>query len=354
MKKDLFGLFVHEIAAEIIPLGLEKYRANQIAEWLYRRGAVQFMDMNNLSLKNRLLLEDTFTITTAEARTVQHAADGSTDKYLLAFPDGAAVETVLMRHPYGNSVCVSTQIGCAMGCRFCASTLLGKSRDLSAGEILRQVLFIQQALQQENSKIHSLVIMGTGEPLENYDNVLRFMRLCHEPYCLNLSYRHMTLSTSGLVPQIDALAEEGLPITLSISLHAPNNAIRSEIMPINRKYPLEMVLAAADRYAEKTGRRVTYEYILLHGINSLPEQARELASLLRGRLANVNLIPANPVPERGILRPTETSIREFLTILQQRGITATVRKEMGSDIQAACGQLRYRSFKEDPKNISEP
>ena len=345
MKKELFGLFSHEIAAAIIPCGLEKYRVNQIVEWLYRRGAVNFMEMENIPLNKRILLDTQFTITKSKVRTAQHAADGSTDKYLLEFQDGAAVETVLMRHAYGNSICVSTQVGCAMGCRFCASALLGKSRDLSAGEILRQVLFIQQILLKEQSKLHSLVIMGTGEPLDNYDNVLRFMRLCHEQYCLNLSYRHITLSTSGLVPQIDALADEGLPITLSISLHAPNNTIRSEIMPINKKYPIELLLAAADRYAAKTGRRVTYEYILLQGLNSLPEQARELAALLRGRLANVNLIPANPVPERGILRPNSASIREFLNILQQRGLTVTVRKEMGSDIQAACGQLRYQSFK---------
>ena len=345
MKTELFGLFTHEIAAAIIPCGLEQYRAKQIGEWLYRHGVENFIDMKNIPLTQRILLDSQFTIIKSKVRCAQHAADKSTDKYLLEYQDGAAVETVLMRHKYGNSICVSTQVGCAMGCRFCASSLLGKSRDLSTGEILRQVLFIQQILKQEGSKLHSLVIMGTGEPLENYDNVLRFMRLCHEPYCLNLSYRHMTLSTSGLVPQIDALADEGLPITLSISLHAPNNSVRSELMPINKKYPIELLLAAADRYAAKTGRRVTYEYILLQGINSLPEQARELAVLLRGRLANVNLIPANPVPERGILRPNSSSVREFLTILQQRGITATVRKEMGSDIQAACGQLRYQSFK---------
>ena len=349
MKQELFGLFLAEIADAIIPYNIEKYRAKQIADWLYRHGADYFADMKNIPAKLRSLLDSQFSISQVKVLSVQHAADSSTDKYLLQFQDGSAVETVLMRHSYGNSVCVSTQVGCAMGCRFCASTLLGKSRDLSAGEILRQVLFIQQILNKEQSKLHSLVIMGTGEPLENYANVLRFMRLCHEPYCLNLSYRHMTLSTAGLIPQIDMLADEGLPITLSISLHAPNNVIRSRLMPINNKYPIELLLAAADRYAQKTGRRITYEYILLKEINSLPEHARELAVLLQGKLANVNLIPANPVPERGLLRPAASSIREFLTILQQKGISVTIRKEMGADIQAACGQLRYRSFKELPQ-----
>jgi 23S rRNA (adenine2503-C2)-methyltransferase len=342
MKTDLFGMFIEEIAAKIHPYGLEKYRAGQIAEWLYRHGVYNFMDMKNIPLEKRRLLAEYFSILTVAEQAARHSEDGKTSKYLLVFADGFAVETVLMRQTYGNSVCVSTQVGCAMGCQFCASTLLGKSRDLSAGEMLRQILYVQQVLAKDKGGIHSLVIMGTGEPLNNYENVVRFMRLCHEKYCLNLGYRNITLSTVGLVPEIDRLSAEGLPVTLSISLHAPNNEIRSKLMPVNNRYPLDMLLAAADRYSLQTGRRVTYEYILLDKINCWPEQARQLASLLRGRLANVNLIPANPVPERGFLRPDAPVIREFMQILEQRGIAVTVRREMGADIQAACGQLRYQ------------
>jgi 23S rRNA (adenine2503-C2)-methyltransferase len=346
MKTDLYGLFVDEIAAVILPYGLEKYRGGQIAEWLYHHGIVNFMDMTNIPLEKRRLLADHFSILPVGEQTVRHSADGRTSKYLLAFADGAAVETVLMRQSYGNSVCISTQVGCEMGCQFCASSLLGKSRDLLAAEMVRQVLYIQGVLAKEKRAIHSLVIMGTGEPLANYENVLRFIRLCHEKYCLNLGYRNITLSTVGLVPEIDQLATEGLPVTLSVSLHAPNNAIRSKLMPVNNRYPLEMLLAAASRYSVMTGRRVTYEYILLDGINCRPEHARELASLLRGRLANVNLIPANPVPERGFLRPDALTIKEFAGVLEQRGITATVRREMGADIQAACGQLRHQLLRD--------
>lgn len=340
-KPSLFGLFAGEIAAAVAACGLEKYRGRQIAEWMYQRHARDFAAMTNLPQAKRARLAEEFSLIPATLKAEQHSPDGQTSKFLLAFRDGLAVETVLMRHSYGNSVCVSTQVGCAMGCAFCASTINGVERSLTAGEILAQVLYVAEILAAGGARISSVVIMGSGEPLANYDHVVRFIRLCHEPYCLNLSYRSFTLSTAGIVPGIDRLAAEELPVTLAISLHAPNDELRSRLMPVNQKYPLEEVLAAGDRYAAKTGRRVTYEYTLIAGVNDQPAQARELAALLRGRLANVNLIPVNPVPERGLNRPDPARIDAFLRGLQDGGINATVRREMGTQIRAACGQLRH-------------
>jgi 23S rRNA (adenine2503-C2)-methyltransferase len=341
-KTDLFGLFAEEIAAAVAACGLEKYRGRQIAEWMYQHRVRDFAAMTNLAKAQRELLAARFALGGVSLAAKQQAADGATSKLLLTLTDGLTVETVLMRHRYGNSVCVSSQVGCGMGCVFCASTLGGVARNLSGGEMLAQVLFVADLLGEEQASVNSVVIMGSGEPLANYDNVLRFIRLCHESYCLNLSYRSFTLSTAGLVPGIDRLAAEGLPITLAVSLHAPSDALRSRIMPINEKYPLGEVLAAADRYAAATGRRVTYEYTLIAGLNDGDAQARELAALLRGRLANVNLIPVNPVAERGLERPDQARINRFQEVLRAGGANATVRREMGSDIKAACGQLRQK------------
>lgn len=340
MKTNLVGLFADEIAAAVAPAGLAGYRGRQIAEWLYKHQVSDFAAMTNLPKGQREALAADFTVDTVTLKAEQHAADGATSKFLLGLADGLAVETVLMRQQWGNSVCVSTQVGCAMGCLFCASTLCGVERDLTAGEILAQVLYVQKQLAPAGG-VGSVVLMGAGEPLANYENVLRFIRLSHEPYSLGLSYRSFTLSTAGLVPGIDRLAAEKLPLTLAISLHAPNDGLRSRLMPINRTYPLAAVLAAGDRYADATGRRVTYEYILIAGLNDGDGEARQLAALLRGRLANVNLIPVNPVPERGLLRPAAARVRRFLELLTAGGITATTRREMGADIRAACGQLRH-------------
>jgi len=346
-KKDLFGLFAFEISELVKPLGLQKYRGKQIAEWLYKHNVHQFDDMTNLTKEQRAGLAASFAITQVALKAEQHSNDGRTSKFLLSFPDGMAVETVLMRHSYGNSVCVSTQVGCAMGCTFCASTLNGLERNLTGGEILAQVLYITELLKPQEQKVDSIVIMGSGEPLANYDNVLRFIRLMHEDYSLNLGYRNITLSTSGLVTNIDKLAGEGLPITLSVSLHAPNNVLRSKLMPINNRYPLEQVLEASNRYAVATGRRVTYEYTLIAGVNDQPVHAKELAAILKGRLANVNLIPINPVPERGLLRPSLHDINRFEQLLNKEHISVTVRREMGADIAAACGQLRHKDCRSD-------
>lgn len=347
VKTDLFGLFASEIAELIKPLGLQSYRGKQIAEWLYKHNIRQFASMTNIAKDQRASLDNSFTITQVSLKAEQHSADGKTSKFLLSFSDDMAVETVLMRHTYGNSVCVSTQVGCAMGCTFCASTLNGLVRNLTGGEILAQILYITELLQQQEQKVDSIVLMGSGEPFANFDNVLRFIRLIHEDYCLNLSYRNITLSTCGLVSEIDKLTGEKLPITLSISLHAPNNSLRSSLMPVNKRYPLEQVLAASDRYAAATGRRVTYEYTLIAGINDQPSHAKELITLLRGRLANINLIPINPVPERGLLRPSVSDIIQFEQLLQRGRLNVTVRREMGTDISAACGQLRHKVCRND-------
>lgn len=344
MKINLYGLFADEITHEFSKLGIEKYRAAQVAEWIYKRGIYDFSQMTNLPKELRSLLQGGFGVDIPEEVFARHSSDGKTTKALLRFADGAAVETVLMRQPYGNSVCVSTQVGCAMGCKFCASTLSGLQRNLSGGEILAQVQHFQRLLG-EDQRVTSVVIMGGGEPLMNLDEVLRFMRLCHEPYVLDMGYRSFTVSTCGVVPGIRKLQEQGLPVTLSISLHAPNDEIRSRIMPISRKYSVPELMAAAHEYALTTKRRVTFEYAMIQGVNDSPEQAKELANLLRGKLAAVNLIPLNPVPESGLQRSTPERIERFEDMLKVRRITVTVRKEMGADIDAACGQLRQRTEK---------
>ncbi|MDD4601420.1 putative dual-specificity RNA methyltransferase RlmN [bioreactor metagenome] len=347
MKSNLLGLFADEIVKELGTYGFEKYRGQQIAKWMYQQGVSDFNVMTNIPNAKREILIDNFEISRPTITAHQESADKKTSKYLLTFKDGAAVETVLMKQHYGNSVCVSTQVGCAMGCKFCASTLQGVTRNLTAGEIFSQVLHCNNQLMVEQSTVNTIVIMGSGEPLANYDNVLRFIRLCHESYSLNMSYRNITLSTAGIVPGIKRLAEEGIPINLAISLHAPTTEIRSSIMPINNQYDMLSVINAADHYAEKTGRRVTYEYTLIENINDNDEHASALAKLLKGRLASVNLIPVNPVPERGLLRPKKHRVVQFLQSLQAHHINATVRKEMGADIQAACGQLRKKVLEQE-------
>ncbi|MDY6268483.1 MAG: 23S rRNA (adenine(2503)-C(2))-methyltransferase RlmN [Selenomonadaceae bacterium] len=342
MKQNLFGMDVAALQAALAPLRLPNFRAKQIAQWMYEKGATSFDAMTNLSKDLRAELAEHFEIFAAQPKDILQSADGKTSKYLLEFADGTAVESVLMRQPYGNSICISTQAGCAMGCAFCASTLHGRARDLTAGEMLAEVIFIDQLLRKEGKKVDTMVLMGSGEPLMNYENVLAFLHLVHDDAILGMSYRNITLSTSGIVPNIYRLADEGIPVSLSISLHAPEDALRSELMPINRKYPMADVIAAGKAYGDQTKRRVTYEYILIDGVNDSEQQAAELAKLLRGQLASVNLIPINPVTERHLLRPSKERIDAFEAYLAAHHITVTVRREMGTDINAACGQLRNR------------
>ena len=342
MKTNIFGMTIEELSAEFDKLKLPKFRSKQIAEWIYKRGATSFKQMTNLSKSLRSQLEELYEIKPAKLIDRLDSDDGLTTKFLLELNDGNAVETVLMRHDYGNSVCISTQVGCAMGCKFCASTIKGLERNLSAAEILSEVLFVNSMIKEQ--RIDNIVVMGIGEPLMNYDNLIKFLKMIHADYTIGLSYRKITVSTCGIVPNIYKLAEEDIPITLSISLHAPTNELRSQIMPINNNFGINEVVKAGRDYGEKTGRRVTYEYILIGEVNDTTEHALQLSRLLSGQLANVNLIPINPVAERDFKRPTKECVNKFADFLNNHGITATIRKEMGANINAACGQLRMKAI----------
>ncbi len=335
--KNLFGLTLAELETELAPL--PKFRAKQIAAHIYKHGMKNFDAMNDLPKNLRGELSERYEIKIAELLKRVDSKDGLTTKFLLGLADGAAIEIVLMRHDYGNSVCISSQVGCQMGCKFCASTLKGLERNLTAAEMLGEIFFANEILDKA---IDSVVIMGTGEPLMNYDELIKMLRLLHEDYCLGMSYRKITISTCGIVPAIKKLRDEKIPVTLSISLHAPDDKLRSALMPINSAFDLKSLLAAGNDYAQSTGRRVTYEYILLGGVNDTEEHARRLAKILSGQLANVNLIPFNPVDERSFSPPTNHAIKKFFHFLNTHGIGATIRKEMGADVNAACGQLRAK------------
>lgn len=319
-------------------MGQPAFRARQIYQWLWQKGVSSFEEMTNLSKELRQQLAARATIPALQLVTSQKAADG-TIKALFALPDGQAVETVLMVYSYGTSVCVSSQVGCRMGCRLCASTIGGLIRNLEAWEIYDQVLAMQQL---SGSRVGRVVVMGSGEPLDNYEEVLKFLRLISDSNGLMIGQRHLTVSTSGLVPRIYDLAREGLAITLAISLHAPNDQLRSYLLPVNRKYPLTELLAACDYYTDCTGRRITYEYALIKGINDSEDLAHQLGVLLKGRLAHINLIPINPVPEYDWERPNRQEIASFRRIVESYGLAVSVRRELGQEIDAACGQLRRR------------
>ncbi len=317
--------------------GEPRYRARQLAEWVFGKGALSLAEMTNLPAGFRERLAGEAVVGRLEVLETRVSAAGDTAKYLLGLDDGHAVETVLMRHDYGRTVCVSSQVGCRMGCRFCASALGGWIRSLRAGEIYEQVLAVGRA---SGEAVTHVVLMGMGEPLDNYENTLKFIANVTAPYGLRLSQRRITLSTCGLVPQIRELAGEKFALTLAVSLHASNNELRDRLVPVNRRYPLEELVPACAEYARRTGRRVSFEYILLGGVNDSPELARELAGLLAGVLGHVNLIPANPVPESGYPAPTPDAVRAFRRVLEERGIPVSLRRELGADIGAACGQLR--------------
>ncbi len=338
---DPRSMLPEELAEALAPLGLPPYRSRQIFGWLQKKGAVSFAEMTDLAKEDRRLLAERFPIATCEITRRQQAdADGSV-KYLFRLQDGEAIESVVMRYSYGNTICVSTQTGCRMGCAFCASGLHGLTRNLLPGEMLGQ---IQAARRDLAIEISHVVLMGMGEPLDNYDNVLRLLRLVSHPQGLNVSQRKISLSTCGVVPQINRLRGEGLGLTLSVSLHAPNDAIRGALMPVNRRWPVRELLAACKCYAEETSRRISFEYALFCGVNDSVACAEELAALLRGMLCHVNLIPGNPVPERGAaLRRSEPAVvQAFARALERRGINVTVRRSLGGGIEAACGQLRNR------------
>ena len=338
---QLKGMTLAELKELLAGWGEPTYRATQIMEWLYQRAAASFDEMTNLPKSLRERLEASCSMEAVRLEERQESRQG-TVKYLFNLADGQAIETVLMPHDYGNSVCVTTQVGCRMGCTFCASTIGGVARNCSVGEMMDQVVFVQRELLPKGERVSSVVLMGAGEPLENYESVLTFIRLLGDPLGMGIGMRHITLSTSGIVPGIRRLAAEDLPITLAVSLHAPNDELRNGLVPLNRRYPIAELLQAGWEYLASTGRRLTFEYILIQGVNDSLAAARELARLMRGHLAHVNLIPANPVLERGVDRTPPEQVAAFARVLEQAGVPVTVRREMGADIDAACGQLRRR------------
>ncbi|MDY3929482.1 MAG: 23S rRNA (adenine(2503)-C(2))-methyltransferase RlmN [Clostridia bacterium] len=335
---DLRSMEYDELEAFLKDLGEPKYRAKQIFSWLMQ-GVDSFDEMTNISKKTRELLSEKSYISKLKIREKYVSKLDGTIKYLFTLDDGNCIETVIMRYHHGITVCISSQVGCRMGCGFCASTIGGLYRSLTAGEILNQVIYAQKDIGE---RISNIVMMGIGEPLDNYDNVIKFLHNVNHPDGLNIGYRHISLSTCGLVDKIYRLAEENLPITLSVSLHAPNNEIRDSIMPVNHKYKIEELIKACREYINKTTRRISFEYSLISGVNDSVENACELAELLKGMLCHINLIPVNHVEERDYHKSKNSDIKKFRDKLIQLGMNVTIRRELGSDISASCGQLRKK------------
>lgn len=335
-QQDILSMTLPELQAAVQELGEPKFRAKQIFNWLHQKRVTDFSEMTTLSLPFRERLAFDFCINRLKIAKRLASSVDDTVKYLYELPDGNYVETVCMQYHHGTSLCISTQVGCRMGCRFCASAIAGFVRNLTPAEMLLQIYETERA---QNCKISSLVLMGIGEPLDNFDNVLRFLQLLSDPNGYGMSLRHVTVSTCGVVPKILELAEQRLGLTLSVSLHCPNDAGRSAIMPINRSYPIDVLLDACQTYFEKTGRRVTFEYAVMDQVNSAEQDAAALAERLKGLHAHVNLIPINPVKERNF-HTLKKTVLQFQKTLERYGIPATIRRTLGSDIEAACGQLR--------------
>ncbi len=344
MKINLYGLTLPKLEALMVSLNQKPFRARQLYKWIYEKNEIDFFKMSDIAVSFQKVLYEKFCLTKPTVFVRQDSKDG-TMKLLLEMEDGAKVETVLMRYNYGNVACVSSQVGCNMGCSFCASGLLKKKRDLKVEEMLGEVLVLNDLLKEEgnNEHITHIVVMGTGEPFDNYDNVLDFVRICNDQHALAIGARHITVSTCGIVPRIRQYGKEGLQINLAISLHAPNNEIRNKIMKINKAYPLEEIIDAVKDYIESASRRVTYEYILLKGVNDSLENANELAKLIKPTFAYVNLIPYNEVNENEYKRAENKDVHAFMDRLIKHGVNVTIRKEFGSDIDAACGQLRAKN-----------
>ena len=338
--RGLYDLSLAELESGVVELGHPAYRARQVWGWAYRQLARDYAEMTNIPAALRDALAKASPMTAlAPVRTLT-ADDGDTIKTLYRTADGQLLETVLMLYPDRATVCVSCQVGCAVGCAFCATGLMGLARNLGAGEMVAQVVGAAREARELGRALTNIVMMGMGEPLQNYAETMRFIRIVHDPAGLDIGARRITVSTSGVVPRIDALAAEPLQLNLAVSLHAPNDELRSELVPINRRYPIAVLMASIDRYIEETGRRVSFEYALMRGINDSDEIAHELAALLRGRLCHVNIIPLNPVDILPYERPDLAGIERFAGILRTAGIPTTVRYSRGLDIDAACGQLR--------------
>ncbi|MCU6748218.1 MULTISPECIES: 23S rRNA (adenine(2503)-C(2))-methyltransferase RlmN [Lachnospiraceae] len=339
MKKDIGAYTYEQLQKEIEMLGEKTFRAKQVYEWIHVKLASSFEEMTNVSKELRKKLDDHYIILPVREVERQVSKLDGTNKFLFELYDGNMVESVLMRYKHGNSVCISSQVGCRMGCRFCASTIGGLVRNLSPSEMLGQIYQIQKITKE---RVSNVVVMGTGEPLDNYDSLLRFIRLLTDEHGLHISQRNVTVSTCGLVPQILRLAQEELQITLALSLHGSTQEKRKKLMPVANKYDLEEVLHACDLYFEKTGRRMTFEYSLVHEVNDTKEDAEELIEILQHRNCHLNLIPVNPIRERKFKRPDSKNTLNFKNKLEKNGINVTIRREMGADIDGACGQLRRR------------
>lgn len=340
--KKIDNLSFEKLQEELVSLGEPKYKASQLFDWIHNKTVDNFDEITNVSKKTKEKLLQYYDFTFASIEQKHESKLDETKKYIVKFEDGNIVETVFLKYKYGNTACISSQVGCKMGCYFCASTKNGFVRNLTASEMLKQIYIMQKDIKE---KISNIVIMGSGEPLNNYDNVINFLNIINDEKGQNISLRKITLSTCGIVPNIYRLADENLPITLAISLHAPTQEKREEILPISKKYKLPDLMAACDYYLTKTGRRLTFEYIMINNFNDTIKDAQNLCALLKNKLCNVNLIPCNYVKESKISPSTNTNIENFRKVLLEQGVNVTVRRELGSDINAACGQLRNNYLK---------
>lgn len=343
-KIDIKSMNLVELTEFVASIGEKAFRAKQLYQWLHVKQVYAFDDMTNLSKAFREKLNEVSFITDLKQEQVQISQIDGTRKYLFLLEDGNVIESVLMRYKHGNSVCISSQVGCRMGCRFCASTLDGLVRGLRPSEMIDQIYKIGQDIGE---RISNVVVMGTGEPMDNYDNLLKFITLLTDENGLNISQRNLTVSTCGIVPRMRQLADEKLSITLALSLHASNQKKRLELMPVANKYDIHDVIDACKNYFDQTGRRVTFEYSLVGGVNDTDEDARELSQLIHGMNCHVNLIPVNPIKERDYVQSNAAVIAAFKNKLEKNGINVTVRREMGRDIDGACGQLRKRYINEN-------
>lgn len=343
-KIEIFGLSLEELKNLFEAKGLKKFRASQVYNWMYQKSVFSFAQMHNLAKNDVNKLEESFTILPALIKVVEEqiTTNGLTQKVLLEMPDGNSIETVCMQHDYGYSVCVSTQVGCNMKCAFCASGLNGCIRNLTKPEILAQIYYFNAKLAAIGKRVSRVVVMGAGEPMLNFEATIGALAFLHQEDAANMSYRNMTISTCGIIPGIEKLQAFDAPINLAISLHAASDELRTSLMPINATYPLAEVIKMAESYAQSSGRQVTYEYILIANVNDSDADAELLIKAMKHKLAAVNLIPANPVVEKGFAKPSKSAVDRFLQILLKNKISATVRKEMGKDIDAACGQLRAK------------
>ena len=344
-KKDIKSLSFTELEQEMKDLGEKAFRSKQVYEWLHKKQAISFDEMTNLSKSFREKLCENYDLMPLEVVDRRTSPSDETSKFLFRLKDDRVIESVLMKYKHGNSVCISSQVGCRMGCRFCASTLGGLERNLSVGEMLSQIYEIQRITGE---RVSNVVVMGTGEPFDNYENLVKFIKMLTNDKGLHISQRNITVSTCGLIEQMKQLAEEKFQITLAISLHAPNDTIRKELMPVANKYKIEDILEACSYYYEKTGRRITFEYSLVQGVNDSEENAKELVTRIKGMNCHVNLIPVNPIKERTYRHSEDKYIQKFKLILEKNHINVTIRREMGSDIDAACGQLR-KSYIDEKK-----